>query len=117
MPVEKIGWKQKNVFGICQPLSTDDTKPPFAYLLADQEYSQKINCVFGNAPLESDLGYQLTDSTKTVLTFPDIPLPSTESFNPPDFIPPELLHKMKVTGEEACELYKRKQFPKVKSHG
>jgi len=115
------GWKQQNVLGMCQLLSADDKKPPFTYLLADQEYSQTINCVFGNVPLGSVLGYQLTDlkltkttfiisrpdgnilpvhcQPNTILTFPNIPLASTctESFNPPDSISAELLQKITVT--------------------
>jgi len=125
------GWKQQNVLGMCQLLSADDKKPPFTYLLADQEYSQTINCVFGNVPLGSVLGYQLTDlkltkttfiisrpdgnilpvhcQPNTILTFPNIPLASTctESFNPPDSISAELLQKITVTKERAWELQKK----------
>ena len=40
-------------------LKGKDTKPPFSYLLEDQELSMQINTVFGNMPLDSCLSYQL----------------------------------------------------------
>jgi len=47
---------------MCQYLSTEEKHSPFSYLLSDQECSSATHTVFGNAPLGSTLGYQLTDT-------------------------------------------------------
>ena len=42
-------------------LKGKDKKPPFSYLLEDQEPPMQINTVFGNMPLGSCLSYQLQE--------------------------------------------------------
>ena len=73
-------------------LKGKDKKPPFSYLLEDQEPPMQINTVFGNMPLGSCLSYQLQDfgrpgtkffSTRNIVKlanslpcsgYPDIPI-------------------------------------------
>ena len=46
---------------MCQYLSNEEIRPPFTYLLGDQECSTTVNIVFGNVLFGSTLAYQLTD--------------------------------------------------------
>ena len=50
-------------------LKGKDRKPPFSYLLEDQEPPMQINTVFGNMPLGSCLTYQLQDFGRPGTTF------------------------------------------------
>lgn len=63
------GWKQEDVMEMCHYLSTEEKHSPFSYLLSDQECSSATHTVFGNVPLGSTLGYQLTDLKETKTTF------------------------------------------------
>ena len=63
------GLKQQDVMEMCHYLSTEAKHCPFSYLLNDQECSSATHTVFGNVPLGSTLGYQLTDLEETKTTF------------------------------------------------
>ena len=63
------GWKHQDVMEMCHCLSTEGKHSPFSYLLSDQECSSATHTVFGNVPLGSTLGYQLTDLKETKTTF------------------------------------------------
>lgn len=122
------GWKQKSVMEMCNYLSNEEKRPPFSYLLSDQECSSTVHTVFGNLPLGSTLSYQLTDlkPNKTVfnfstpdssvlqpdqylqevVAFPKIPMPDScnQSFTPPEgfsVTADPILQQIKINIEQA----------------
>ena len=54
-----MGWE--TIMTEVNYLKGKDKKPPFSYLLEDQEPPMQFNTVFGNIPLDSCLSYQLQD--------------------------------------------------------
>ena len=91
-PFARQGMGRETIMTEVNYLKGKDKKPPFSYLLEDQEPTMQINTVFGNMPLGSCLSYQLQDfgrpgtkffSTRNIVKpanslqcggYPDIPI-------------------------------------------
>lgn len=86
--MKSINGRERDILAMSYTLSQEKRKPPFSYLLGDQQCSQIINTVLGNVPLGSYLGYQLFDERKQKVNFSlDRPVTEILTFdNQPDLI-------------------------------
>lgn len=81
---------ERNIKAMRYTLSKEEGKPPFSYLLQDQQSIQSVNTIFGNVPLGSYLAYQLVDerNRKVSLTINRLESETLISGNQPDIVLP-----------------------------